>query len=109
MTDNVLGQNQQETKLELPTCFDMKTDSREALAESTKTVISEQEPQLRYGDLENEQVNDEVGCFEEAMTILPPGKVEIKRNLKAKEKKEIAISKVSRQSKKFQANAFEQL
>jgi len=30
------------------------------------------------------------------MTILPPGKVEIKRNLKAKEKKENAISKVSR-------------
>jgi len=41
MTDNVLGQNQQEAKLELPTYFDMKPDSREALAESTKTVISE--------------------------------------------------------------------
>lgn len=86
----------------------MKPDSREALGDSTKTYVSEQEPQLRYGELENEQSNNDKGFFEEAMTILPPGKVEIKRNLKALEKRENVISKVSNKSKKSQAVAFEQ-
>ena len=108
MTDTVLVQNQQEAKLELPNYYDMKADSREALGESTKTAISEQEPQLRYGDIENEHINDEAGCFEEAMTILPPGKVEIKRNTKGKEKRDHAISKATNKSKKSQAIAFEQ-
>jgi hypothetical protein len=42
------------------------------------------------------------------MTILPPGKVEIKRNTKAKEKRDNAISKATNKSKKSQAIAFEQ-
>ena len=108
MTEAVFEQNQQEAKLELPTYYDLKTDSRETLGESSKTPISEQEPQLRYGDLENEQVNNEMGCFEEAMTILPPGKVEIKRNLKAKEKRENALSKATNKSKKSRVIGFEQ-
>jgi len=49
-----------------------------------------------------------MGCFEEAMTILPPGKVEIKRNLKAKEKRENALSKATNKSKKSRVIGFEQ-
>ena len=41
MTEAVLEQNQQEAKLELPTYYDLKTDSRETLGESSKTPISE--------------------------------------------------------------------
>lgn len=62
--------------------------------------MQENEPQLRYGSQENEKKDGKGEDFEAFMTILPPEKVEIKRNLKAMNKKDNVLAKVTNKARR---------
>jgi len=55
---------------------------------------------LRYGSQENEKKDGKGEDFEAFMTILPPEKVEIKRNLKAMNKKDNVLAKVTNKARR---------
>lgn len=55
---------------------------------------------MRYGSQETEKKEGDGEDFESYMTILPPEKVEIKRNLKAKDKRESILTKVTNKARR---------